>query len=102
MSGTSAICGFVTQTTNRINVVRSASAKIYHTHSRSISLDSITRYSYAGYKKAAPSQLVNQAKSLLGNHSLVVRMNLIYVELEIELYGKNGIRSLVTLRNGVE
>lgn len=102
MSGTSAICGFVTQTTNRINVARSASAKIYHTHSRSISLDSIKRYSHAGYKKAAPSQLVNQTRSLLGNYSLVVCMIRIYVKFEHELYDINGNRSLATFRNGVE
>lgn len=72
MSGASAICGFVSQTSNKINVVRATSAKIYHTHWRSISLDSVARYPYAGYKKAAPSQLVNQANSLLGNLSIVV------------------------------
>lgn len=72
MSGTSAICGIITQTTNKINVVRSASAKIYHTHWRSFSSDSIARYSQAGYKNAAPSHLLNQTKPLLGNYSLVV------------------------------
>lgn len=74
MIGTSAICGFVTQTTNKMNVVRAASVKIYHTQRRSISSKIFARNSHAGYTKAVSSLVVNQTKSLLANYPLVVSM----------------------------